>query len=506
MSQNVEVGRAIDSAQHFPDANFPLAPDSIWHAYAEYWRNTNLPSEQLALQQRRMVRVNTLISDFCKDYLQPHVYTAAMLGPIADSLGSLEQTSQALQALGEFDANSSDEDSLYVLGLLADKPVVQEFWQQQLGELHASDPQLLSLLESTDQQLIDSNPVWKTKAKLIRPRLMNDLLDNVNLETLLIQSAETLEYLDSDQAAPNNITLQKVHQAESILAPLGEIIGFDGLAMALQSRAYVLRSTFSDQLEPLIYARSLISERGGKNQVEQDVQSLFTTLFGEAIHEQVIEHTEPHGIVIGEGLCTPNDLRVIWRLKSVGSLARKLALGENLENPPMDIIGATIIADTNKQLAEQLGRIIERSHEDVHIKLTPTPERTDAVHVKGTKGYIDTVRKGLGFRSIDAMRRFVDVKEVPPGGHQVCKVTLTHSAPGRPELRAEIQLTTKIDRIESRLGSAAHLGYKYADRPDPIYLTGISGRKSLLNVVGLIPASIPRALEFQQFIRSNYAH
>jgi len=491
----------------FPDAEFPLAPASVRDAYHSLWEQSSLTPQQLTAKEHELALTNTLIADFCDEYISAPVYSAAMLGPLADSLAYPESSLDAEQALRQYTnhPHESTESVSYVLGILADRPVIENFWHDTLTEMYHDQPDLLQHLQSSDSHML-STETWQPHAHLVTPDRTLALLNTVNLESLLIQSVETLVRLSPENVTKDNLTLQEVYRAESFFGPLCEIIGFDGLAMALQSRANIVRSIYTGNEAKVQQAQHIIGERGNEKQVDEDVQSLFSAVFGDHIHEQVIKHTAPHGIIIGEGLCTSKNLRVVWRLKSVGSLARKLDQ-ENIPGYiPMDILGATIIAHNEHEMAERLGRIIERSHNDDTVRLVPTAERTDAVHVKGTPDYIETVREALGFDSIESMRRFVDVKEVAPGEHRVCKVTLVHSQEGRPDLHAEIQLTTEADRIEARIGSAAHLLYKMAHSSekviDPSYLAAIRARKDKLDRGGmhLNPASAERAEELYRYL------
>lgn len=493
-------GYSPDTPPIFPDAEFPIAPESVRNTYKDFWQHASYNQYEITARARDMTLTNTLIDDFCDNYINESVYSAAMLGPIIDELGNPKLTDNAQHALRTYVEGTlqTNEDAAYVLGILSDRSEIEEFWRTTVADMYKDQPEICDeLLTKTSIEL--PTEVWQPRAKLVMPARTHELLNSVNLESLLIGSVETLVQLSTSKVGKDSKTLQQVYRAESFFAPLCEIIGFDGLAMALQSRANTLRAVFTGREAQVAEAERIINERGNEAQVDEDVQALFSTVFGENIHEQVIKHATPHGIIIGEGLATSKNLRVVWRLKTIGSLANKLSATDATEFTPMDILGATVITKSEEEVAERLTRIIERSHSDPNVKMVPTIDRTDAVHVKGPPEYIDTVRRVLGFTTVDAMKRFVDVKEVAPDAHRVCKVTLVHSREGRPDLRAEIQLTTENDRIEARIGSAAHLLYKFAGSsekaPDPAYLAAIHARKNELTLrrVYLVPASAERA-------------
>ena len=444
----------------FPGAAFPGASEAIHDTYRQLWSATELSETEIAARQQELTLTTTLIADFCDEYLSPRAYTAAMLSPILEAATTAGTSAQAQEALRVYVGNTveSEEEKQYVIGLASDRPVITDFWHENVAARYSANPELQSVLQATEPIEV-SIEQWSTHSQSIEPRYINELASSVNLESLLIKAGELLAQLDPSTAVNDSRTLDRAHQAEALLAPLCEIIGFDALAMALYSHVHVLRAMFTGNLAPLQQAQAIINERGDKEQVDQDVQELFGVVFGDNIHEQIINHGAEHGIMMGEGYCTGECLRVNWRLKSVGSLTKKLD-ARSPENIPLDIIGATVTAQSVPQIAQRLKRILERSNSDDRVVLTPTSERDAAIHVKGTSEYIETIRTGLGFESLEAMREVVDVVEVGEGAHRVCKVTLVFAQPGRPELRAEIQITTESDRIENRIGKAAHMLYK----------------------------------------------
>lgn len=187
---------------------------------------------------------------------------------------------------------------------------------------------------------------------------------------------------------------------------------------------------------------------------------MLEAVLGENIHEQVLTHATPHGIVIGEGICTKDDLRVVWRRKTIGSLARKLSKLE-ADQTPMDIIGATIITQTTTQAGSVISDLLKRVQYDPRVVLRPSPSRTSPLHIKGGAQYVQEIATALGYSSIEDLKNVADVVVTNNSSYQVAKVTLTFQRWGEPwPLHAELQFTTEADRIEARIGSAAHALYK----------------------------------------------
>ena len=464
MEHRTMLKPAREDEHSFSGAAFPGAPEAIRDSYELFWKTNDLTLEEAAVQEREVNLTTTLLADFCDEYIPPQAYTAAMLSPIVEATADSNTHEQAMAALRLYASTRKEEkkDRHYAIGLAVDRPEINRFWQENVNERYTDTPEIQQLLQSREP--IDvSIEQWRSYAPTIEPECIHKFALSVNIESLLIRAAELLAQLDPATALNDSQTLDRAHQAESLFAPFCEIIGFDALAMALYSHVHVLRAMFTGNLAPLQQAQAIIAERGDKEQVNKDLETLFDVIFGDHIHEQIISHGAQHGIMMGEGYCTSECLRVNWRLKSVGSLTNKLDT-RYPESIPLDIIGITITTDDVPQIATRLRRIRERATSDERVTLTPTSSRDAAVHVKGPLSYIETIREGLGFESLEAMREVVDVVEVDEKAHHVCKVTLVFSQPGRPDLRAEVQITTKTDRKESRVGQAAHVLYKLVSR------------------------------------------
>ena len=510
----------------FPGAAFPGASEVIRDTYQQLWQAAGLAEAEIQACEQELKLTTALIADFCDEYLSPRAYTAAMLSPILEATTATDTATQAREALGVYVNSSaeSEEGKRYVIGLASDRPIIADFWRENVAARYSANPELQNALQASSPTEV-SIEQWGIHSQSIEPRHINELASSVNLESLLIKACELLAQLDPSTAVNDSQTLDRAHQAEALLAPLCEIIGFDALAMALYSHVHVLRAMFTGNIAPLQRAQEIVSERGDKEQVDKDVEELFSVVFGDNLHEQIIKHGAEHGIMMGEGVCTSDYLRVNWRLKSVGSLAKKLS-NRPLENVPLDILGATVTTHNVPQIAARLKRILERSDNDDRVTLTPTSDRDAAIHVKGTKEYIETIREGLGFENLDAMKKVVDVVEVGEGAHRVCKVTLvfaqpeTDTRPARPDLRAEIQITTEGDRVENRIGKAAHMLYKLVkhlglgadaiDREDYAQdLALIHARKKYLGATSydqLTSGSLARANSLYKELTASTAH
>lgn len=524
------------------DGDFPLAPSSVTCAYDYYWRVTHLSYEEGKSREHAMRETNTYISDFCNTQITSQVYTAAMLSGIIDDNGDSLRRPNVLRSLKLFAETSdeSEEDKRSIFGLLSDRPIIHDFWHQQTIQLYQDDPTQLTLLTDETNTLPVSDDAWKRKTLGAKAteilRLRTEY--GVNIESFLIEAAETLEWLTSDKAKNDTATLQKLHAAEALYAPFCEIIGFDGLAMALQGRCHELRLINTGRGKFVDQARAIIASLGDPETVQCRVETMFTEILGENAHEQVISHLASHGIIIGEGVIR-NDhyldelIRVVWREKSVGSVARKLAqFAEEHENyqelyeqgraVPMDIIAATVIADDAAQIGVLLDSALQHAIDsEGRAKLVPSPSRDKFLHAKGTSEFIDAIRSAMGLpeRAPDpngpadqpSMDDYVDIREVGPDEYQVAKITFSYQRLGEPlPILVEIQFNTKEGRKDARIGSPAHAFFKLTggfSKPTPediAAIVSLHAQKEHLGQNGLTPLSRQRADALMADVSATY--
>ena len=477
----------------YPNHEFPLAPEAVRAAYAQYWQSIQEPAHSLAARQSAMATTNTLIADFCVDYLTPQTYHAAMLSEQADGLRDPRYKEHALRSLNTYRTASHEphEDQHFIFGLLSDREVIDDFWRENATQTYANDPTRLALYMDQNNSLAVPREVWRQRALGTR---VTDILKirserGVNIESLLIGSAEAQQWLNSDKAQNNTETYQRIHKAKTLYAPLAEIISFDGMGMALQSKSELLQLEFSGRPDLVALAHTIADTLGTPNIIEERAQVMLEAVLGENIHEQVLTHAAAHGIVIGEGIATHNKHRIVWRAKTVGGIARRLCqLGmdklppQTIENMlkqppehvikkllekgmlPIDLLAATVLTQTPEEIGRELRAILQRTTADTRVILTPSPSRDKPLHVKGDLGYLAAVARGMGYADIDEMGHDVDVKT---GAYHVGKVTLRFQRWGEPApLPAEVQFNTVADRVVARIGSASHAQYRLAEGED----------------------------------------
>ena len=411
--------------------------------------------------------------------------------------------------------NPKDFDQ--VMGILTDVQKLDTGWRNYTlqRKVELADRGEVSLYEifknhSDDSETpLDSDAVaelWKQPIKMLEVPDLMSVAEDVNLETVFVESVHTLAELE---AAPygSRKAYELANKSEAMLAPLCEIIGFDGLAMALRSRVACIELRNTGQGQYVDAAEQILSEFAGDctdgenlcyDNLRREIQSIVAQVIGPNNHDLVVGTGSRHGVVFGDGECTNGDssLRKIWRMKSVGSLAKKLArwaadnrkarltaiavrpLGNLAEEEksdimddrsvetPMDIAGVTLVAKTRTELADTYATAfrnllpkLENPSLDDEIYPYQAPSREHAFFVEGDDEFIDVVKTRLTDEFGENIEKFVKFKVDTKKGFRVAKLTGYHSGESAI-LPFEIQIITQDDRHNSRVGKAAHIFYK----------------------------------------------
>ena len=499
MTRYGEVGRPNRQAPNFLGEHFPLAPEAIRAAYTQYWNDTQ-PSYQAASEQSlNMTTVNTLMHDFYSGHLTPQAYGGAMLAPLVqaamESNGELGQ--RALDALHLYvtTTDESYEEIIFTLGLAVDQLVIRDYQNK-----------LLSKLYPDSEQPWAQKPVGANPHDLLRIRTER----GVNIESHLIAAANSLRWFLSHNAANYADALQRARRAESLHAPMSEIISFDGIAMALQSHLAIMRLEQLGQEQYVQHARYQLQHLSNPQDVDRRVGQMLAAVRGTSQHKQPLTHGERHGIMIGEGVTGAEDLRTVWRIKTLGSTALKLRefpqLGYSVR--PTDIIGTTIITDDAYQSGRVIADALKRAHHDQRFTLRTSPKRSKPLHVRGAPDYIQDVARGIGYSSVDELRCYADAAETSTDDYQVAKIAFAYQQWGDAEpLYTELQTNRAEDRTMARIGTANHAFYKLTGKlatPEEVdAVEKINRRVKFLGINGLTQQSRGRA---EELLYAIYAH
>jgi hypothetical protein len=452
---------------------------------------TTPPTKQELLTQ-------SILRDFCGKYFNQRIADTAALVRHFDNPDTRE-SSFALYA-----HEHADEPKLVeqIACDLMSRLRIEEHWEDQLTRHHTKKN--LHFGELDDYEDFDFNddsgyvddfidddsrcflpgpdeiPRWWAERQDLwqfHPPMSGDLdtlRDKVTIESIMHKAAEMLAkfHLDEDRGCELQV-YRDVYAIRSFYAPLCELAGFDGMAMALRSEADIRQLIATGNEQYIEQARAILEGAGDGEEAAQFMEEFLTDIAGDNLHEAVLGNEATHGITIGEGLCHDDTLRVNWRLKSLGSLAMKLKRRDGKpkkrENEqPMDLFAGTIITRDAEQLARVYASIIRNVERSERATPTPSPSRDTPFHIRGTKQFIDTIAHELGIVPgmegyEQAYKEFELKYDVRPtdGNYQVAKVTTMYKGSDGVELPVEIQLVTEESRRAYRKDEKeAHAAFK----------------------------------------------
>ncbi len=402
-------------------------------------------------------RVERILRDFVGDMLTDPVFDAALLHDLADRIRDPLMMRNARNALQAYNSSPSIPEGrkLYAFCLLSDLETVEQTAEAYRFNIEDEDPKFIEYIQEGSKNAVPKD-FWLKKASMVDPDLMSGLLEEVNIESVLIKVAEMLDNLHNPSPKKESSLLQDINEAEAFYAPLCELLGFDGMAMALRDTVSGIRFKKSGDQHLVDKAKEVLDTIKSLD----DVEAIFSTIFGLGnfvISKVVGDVSDAHKVLIGD-LITEGDIesKGAWRVKSLGSYCSKLRNNGGIA--PMDVLGITLIANDLIGVRDLFFRIVElvKSKPD-QIKPKPSDKRTTPAVIKGDDEF-------LGIFDGHDLEGLATVKKTKPGAYRVAKftmmVTTTLKTEEPKEVPVEIQITTHADRINNRIGSASHVVYK----------------------------------------------
>lgn len=429
-------------------------------------------------------RVMQLVEEFAVRKLPPEAIQAVLLHDVADrfhNTDSLKCTPERRQAAGWalIEALSAPEmtysQGSYVASLLADCIKTEKASGAHRVKVAESIPE--NIREAITERYQEKVPeeAWRQIEPFVDVQQMAEFLRDTNIEAVIIKACELLDNMRNPSSNRESAHLQDALEAESFYAPLCEVMGLDGLAASLRSRAHIMRlegqgerkllENIYEQYEKVrgIGVRSLVSQVFGG----QDV--IASSAVG-SLDEEPCQHRLVH---IGEFVSGNNGMLKAgnYRLKTVGSWAAKIhearCEGETNDHL-MDVLGLIVISNEVEDQARDFVEFLQtRIDKDPRLRLEKANSKKKAIYVQGAAGYVNAVRWEMWQRGFDIGRcefHIQDDEGVKNRGkkYQVSKVTFLMD---RPEIDVsvpvEVQFVTKAERERSRTGEVAHIIYKY---------------------------------------------
>lgn len=429
------------------------------------------------------------VREFARNEINQECYAAVVMGQIYDkshdNKGNI--TNPKIQAvLSDYikctkfddDPERDKQKKIYLVGLLRDRTCIDNLRAQTFAN---------AALGTEPRQFSDEQ--WLQQSALAKPEVLAKTAETINVESLLIASAESLQKLN-DNCSNSLATMQEVVFTEQILEPMAEMIGFDGLAMALSSRSKEVRLTNAGRSDLLDRADNMLNcisafdrEHNKRLCVERAVSEINGAVFGAPhsfVAEPAIETTGDNeaifGTIIDQGHrsnLTPAKDNTVgrFRLKSRGSLAMKLYNAErdkaqefapDQSDVPMDLLGMTLIAKDEAEQRKIFAQVVTGIYNCNSIHPLAANSKISPVHIAGTEDYIERLladlsqRGGTNRNPSERLHILVDGKPAEDAaGLHLAKVTFSYD-----NIPVEIQIVTQQARDEMRCGKLAHIIYK----------------------------------------------
>ena len=385
------------------------------HAVREYLEVSPQERSDFAEHAERVVK---LAGAFAGDLLPESAYHAALLHDTVQRFESPDKADiKAAVVLDDFLQNEhySDEERRYTKALLSDMKVIGQAakdyrrrFTDEAGELNQYD---ISVLRDGDMRAVVSPTLWGVEEPSVSLKRMKKLSKKTNFESVVILAAEKIDHLQHPASDNEAKLLHDILEAETFFAPLCEFWGLDAMAMTLRSAAAKRRLEKQGHHEEIDRAQGIHDAAmafGGPERVTE-------LLFGEYERRWNIEPREidqPCGEeadqqTILSKLCEmkARGLRVIARVKSVGSLAKKLREDAYRESgkTPMDIVGMTVVNGDVEALAhtfcDMASQLDQRRQEGIFTPHHP-PSKYQPIFLQGDAAYRQAIMRVVRERKL----------------------------------------------------------------------------------------------------------
>lgn len=483
---------------------FPLdaGQGSAVQALSIYSNEILDPNEKKrALEHPR--RVAEILYAFAGEYLPDEVYDVAALHDLIDRYDNADDGRKryATNALKEYYSTVSEEAAIYTSCLLSDLELVEDGAENYRAHIADNEP------ESIFKDIVTNgyegnlpNEMWLRSGPHANPKLMIELLEEVNLESVLVKAAELLDNLINPASREASV-FQDILEAEYFYAPLCETLGFDGFAMALRDVAAQIRLTKSGNVSILD-----IAEEAKKTAEAIRIEGVLSDVFGidNFLIDQVVEQVGGKNYAqIGDFVVNHGDVLAAgtWRIKSLGSIGMKLiSYGGEL---PMDVLAMTVIDNDTEALFNSFTAVAGKLVSGRRTNLEPAKSKTKAMYVQGDDAFIKSAKKQIDAAGFDVSE--VQFEPVSPDAFHVAKITFSLNQDDGPSTRSEIQFLTKVARADARTGNNSHIAYKANGQFSTESLRSIYDRKAHLrrNNAEVNGQSIVRGLALLDELQAN---
>lgn len=413
-------------------------------------------------------RVANLVKLYAGELVPEEVYQAALLHDIAQQANSeygnicrhtIDRDSDfAMESLirhvssvsTEFPASKKIESLKYTYTLLNDVSVIERA--------------AMNYDRFSNEDMVDmSQEDWMANEPEINIEHLREISENVNIESIIIKAAANIDDLEHP-ARDERKLMNDIFQAESFYGPLCEILGLDAMSAKIRSSAFYQRAIHAGGFEDAYKKSSEIIEEALKFDPDEVIEEVFNGQMTDTFKLAGSDFKpDEEKIIFGAGKLTTKeaDSRYIYRVKSLGSLAKKLKkhekYGDSEKQMPMDILGITVVSNSKIDSMESFTATFQNLAAGGDYELKPAPSKDRAGYVSGTESYVKAAQAALLRQDIDLDLIHFKIQD-SENVFQVAKMTFIY----KDSLPVEIQFLTEDDRQQARIGHTSHVAYKQA--------------------------------------------
>lgn len=455
---------------------------AVWGILEQYQHQA--PEEERKDFRDHAERVAQLVDSFAGDMVPKQAIIAAAAHDLADRVhpygrkyaAENRMAQVALMDILTGPTTHGTADVYYMTTLLSDMVALESKMDEVRTRMSWKQVQQGDITPGLASALVHDRPgtlppeIWEQIPPELNLQDKLEFMEQTNVEAVLIKSCEMIDNLQDPGQRSGSSLLRDIVEVESYLAPLVEIMGFEGLSAAMRSEAIITRFKATGKEQVIGAAREQIDQIREAG-VEAAVSKVLTLGRPEASRDQVATHRvvkEIPGkrpVVMGEFAVEADDDTLLagnYRLKTVGSLAKKIDR-ENLHQP-MDMLGMMVIADDQQELIDQYVAFASQMIDSDDIQLEAAGSHDRALYAQGSSEFTRQLEQRM--RAAGLLEQ-VEIKTDDPakreqrgyGIYEVAKMTF-YMQHGDISVPTELQFVTKQERDRARLGEVSHIGYK----------------------------------------------
>lgn len=457
-------------------------PAAVWGILEQYQHQA--PEEERKDFRDHAERVAQLVDSFAGDMVPKQAIIAAAMHDLADRVhpygrkyaAENRMAQVALMDILTGPTTNDTADVYYMTTLLSDMVALESKMDEVRTRMSWKQVQQGDITPGLASALVHDRPdalppgIWEQIPPELNLQDKLEFMEQTNVEAVLIKSCEMIDNLQDPGQRSGSSLLRDIVEVESYLAPLVEIMGFEGLSAAMRSEAIITRFKATGKEQVIGAAREQIDQIREAG-VEGLVSKVLTVGRPEASRDQVVtrrvvkEIPGKRPVVMGEFAVETDDGALLagnYRLKTVGSLAKKIDRG-NLHQP-MDMVGMMVIANDHQELIDQYVAFASRMIDSDDIQLEAAGSHNRALYVQGSPEFTRQLEQRM--RAAGLLEQ-VEIKTDDPakreqrghGIYEVAKMTF-YMQHGDISVPTELQFLTKQERDRARLGEVSHIGYK----------------------------------------------